>query len=278
MATVSDTKDFELQGSSITFNIGKSNYKRCHHHNYLEIFMILDGEVAHYHKGKKYILGKNAIAVIRPGEEHFFRKHKSAHLRFNISVTLDELKKITSALYPEFYSFLTSEGEPFFFYADDVMANDIYSTAHKLINMLNNRNTPFFNGLLHSLLCKTLSLSYEHSAVTESSYPGWLNDFIALLNDPEYIGLKVSDVANKSNYSYSHLCKLFYKYTGQTLLEYFKELKLVYAQRLLSVTDYSCKTISEMIGYQSSGHFVKVFSARFGQTPSDWRNNHRHPQ
>ena len=115
MATVSDTKDFELQGSSITFNIGKSNYKRCHHHNYLEIFMMLGGEVAHYHKDKKYILGKNAIAVIRPGEEHFFRKHKSAHLRFNISVTLDELKKITDALYPEFYSFLTSEGEPFFF-------------------------------------------------------------------------------------------------------------------------------------------------------------------
>lgn len=276
MALLSDTTDFELQGSSITFNIGKSNYRRRHRHSYLEIFIMLSGEVAHHHCDKKFLLHKNAVAVIRPGEEHFFRKYKGYnHLRLNIAARMDEVKKITDALFPEFYDFLVTPGEPFFFYTDDYHASDVYESAHRLINILNSSHSRHFHGLLRSLLCKTLSLTYENVSVNHDTYPEWLNQFINMLKTPENLSLKVSEIASKSNYSYSHLCKLFQKHTGKTLLEYFKEIKLTYAQQLLEVTDYSCKVISEMIGYQSSGHFVKSFTKRFNKTPSEWRNSHR---
>lgn len=272
MNTVSTTTDFDLTGSSISFNIGKSNYKRRHSHDYLEIFMMLDGTLAHYHEGKKYILTKNAFAIVRPGEEHFFRKHKSSsHLRFHISVTLSELKKITDALFPFFYEYLTTQGPPIFHTADERTAEDICGTAHKLISIMDNNESEYFQGLLRSLVCKALCFAYEQMPPKESAYPEWLNRFIDQLKTPDCVCLKVNEVAGLSNYSYSHLCKLFHKYTGTTLLEYFKDVKLSYARQLLEITDYPCRTVCEMIGYQSAGHFVKAFSQRFGVTPSEWR-------
>ena len=110
--------------------------------------------------------------------------------------------------------------------------------------------------------------------LAEAKKASMLSRFIDQLKTPDCVCLKVNEVAGLSNYSYSHLCKLFRKHTGETLLEYFKDLKLSYARQLLEVTDYPCREICELVGYQSSGHFIKEFTRKFQKTPSEWRAAH----
>ena len=80
-------------------------------------------------------------------------------------------------------------------------------------------------------------------------------------------------MAEYSNYSYSHLTKLFKQYTGKTLIEYFKEAKLHMAENLLISSDYSCQRISDCAGYKSLSHFTKAFRSAYGTTPSEYRKS-----
>ena len=275
MPTISTIESFEIKNSEFSLNIGKSNFKRLHGHDYYELFLILSGSVEHYHNDKKYVLDKNTLVFIRPGEQHCFRKHhKSNHTRLNLSFTMPELKKLTDALFPEFYDFLTTPGDLLFFKVSDGDADAIYSAALRLISLAGKPDSALFKGLYRSLVSKALCMTYERRDFSQENYPEWLGNFISLMKTPECICLKVGELSKKSNYSYSHLCKLFRKYTGETLLEYFKDLKLSYARQLLEVTDYPCREICELVGYQSSGHFIKEFTRKFQKTPSEWRAAH----
>ncbi len=71
------------------------------------------------------------------------------------------------------------------------------------------------------------------------------------------------------------LARAFRAYRNQTVFEYIHEERFRRATDLLSGTGLSTASIAEEIGFSSSANFATAFRARFGMTPSAYRNTHR---
>lgn len=149
-------------------------------------------------------------------------------------------------------------------------------------------------GELHDALLKALMLSLEHNLKEERVFylgadtPDEIDagTYAALRtpHDPiayacEYIGnhlyenLTLEKVAQKVYMSRAQFARRFHQQNGTTFTEYTTQLRLEQAQRLLKETDYSIPYISQMVGYKSPTHLYNLFSARFGITPQQFRQN-----
>ena len=62
--------------------------------------------------------------------------------------------------------------------------------------------------------------------------------------------------------------------TGIGPNDYLKFLRLQRATELLSGTDMSMADISYRVGIPDPHYFSKCFKAKYGLTPTEWRNNH----
>ncbi len=75
-------------------------------------------------------------------------------------------------------------------------------------------------------------------------------------------------VAEKFNYNYSYLSKLFRKTTGKTLSEYYRHRKMEVARALILERKKRIGEIAEMLGYNLYS-FSKAFKAEYGISPKN---------
>ncbi len=83
---------------------------------------------------------------------------------------------------------------------------------------------------------------------------------------------KVEDVARKVNLSTSRASHLFKKYYNQTIMSYALDIRLSGAVDRIKHTTMSLEQIAQHSGFRSYTHFHRVFKDKFGQSPSQFRN------
>ena len=79
-------------------------------------------------------------------------------------------------------------------------------------------------------------------------------------------------IASELGISTRQLERLFGKYLNSTPKKYYVEMRLDRARTLLLQTEDSVTDIAMACGYESPGHFSKVYRARFGVSPHAQRN------
>ncbi len=83
---------------------------------------------------------------------------------------------------------------------------------------------------------------------------------------------EVSYFASKLNLSSSYLSDLLQKFTGKSTMEHI-HLELVdKAKSLLWGTESSISEIAYELGFEYPSHFTKIFKAKTGKSPSEYRN------
>jgi len=65
--------------------------------------------------------------------------------------------------------------------------------------------------------------------------------------------------------------KLFKERVGVTITEYINEVRLEHARKLLLQTDDTIAEIMDKCGYGNQSHFFRLFKAKFGSTPKEYR-------
>lgn len=81
----------------------------------------------------------------------------------------------------------------------------------------------------------------------------------------------VRSLADAVALSPSRLAHLFSEQTGRTPMQAVRDARLRHAARLLEMTDLSVASIAAAAGFVSAYHFSRVFRARFGVPPRDYR-------
>jgi len=81
----------------------------------------------------------------------------------------------------------------------------------------------------------------------------------------------LSEAAELLGYDIYHLSRQIRKKTGKTFLEILQEKRLLQAAFLLKNTALRISEISVEVGYENTSHFHRLFSARFGCTPKQYR-------
>jgi two-component system response regulator YesN len=88
--------------------------------------------------------------------------------------------------------------------------------------------------------------------------------------------LHVDDVIKEAGMSKSYFSSIFKEVTGQTFIDYLKNLRLDYAKRLLTETGRPISQVGEDAGYPDDRYFRRLFVKMTGCSPIQYRNEHRH--
>ncbi|MGN0141812.1 MAG: response regulator [Roseburia sp.] len=85
--------------------------------------------------------------------------------------------------------------------------------------------------------------------------------------------LNMAVVSNYISMNYSLFSYSFKQYTGSNFVNYLKDIRMREAKKLLAETDMRIIEISQEVGYDNEKHFMKIFKASCGVSPSEYRKN-----
>lgn len=83
--------------------------------------------------------------------------------------------------------------------------------------------------------------------------------------------LTVPELSKIAGISGRQLGRIFIRSTGETVIEYYRNLRLDFAMNLLRSSALSITRIALATGFSSSSHFTTTFCARYGYLPSSLR-------
>lgn len=79
--------------------------------------------------------------------------------------------------------------------------------------------------------------------------------------------IKISDISNHVKLSESHLTKIFRNKTGTSPMDYFINLKMQEAIRLLISQSLKIKEVAFRLGYSDQYYFTRIFTKHIGSSP-----------
>jgi AraC-like DNA-binding protein len=82
--------------------------------------------------------------------------------------------------------------------------------------------------------------------------------------------LKISDLSTHVNLSESHLSKVFRNKTGSSPLDYFINLKMQEAIRLVTNQSLRIKEVAYRLGYNDPYYFTRIFTKHIGSSPASF--------
>ncbi len=103
-----------------------------------------------------------------------------------------------------------------------------------------------------------------------------IETIIEYLKNNLYETLTVSDICSKFFIGKSHLYKLFSEFADTSPMEYFSNLKIKEAKRLLLESELSVSEISSILGYSSIHNFSRAFKTAVGDSPYGYKNRINH--
>ncbi len=111
-----------------------------------------------------------------------------------------------------------------------------------------------------------------YNAIADNSTIG---ECIAFLSDNLYGNVTIDDVCAKTNYSRTYICTLFRTVTQKTIIQYYNELKIDEAKKLIRKNKYTFAEISELLGFNTPTYFSHTFSKIANMTPSQYKKSVR---
>jgi len=94
-----------------------------------------------------------------------------------------------------------------------------------------------------------------------------LANAIAMMRDSLEDPMSPAIIASEIGISTRQLERLFGKYLNSSPKKYFLEMRLDRARHLLLQTEMSIVDVAMACGFQSTGHFSRVYRTNFGVTP-----------
>lgn len=124
-------------------------------------------------------------------------------------------------------------------------------------------------GLIFSYLQRSCLDTCRFSPLISNEFdyiPGFLN----------YIQYHFSNFSLKEMSAFFHLspnyiCKLYKKQMGTTITQTLQMIRESKAKSLLKTTDFSVRQIGEMVGYEDTTYFIRMFKEKTGVTPLQYR-------
>lgn len=94
---------------------------------------------------------------------------------------------------------------------------------------------------------------------------------IETISNSLYNKISVDDICNNFNYSRSYIYDIFKKYSGISMMKYYNSLKIKEAKKLIREDKYSLSKISDMLDFNNSFYFSRVFKSFEQITPSEYK-------
>lgn len=120
------------------------------------------------------------------------------------------------------------------------------------------------------LLLLYRTLTDRATAPQPKDLPGQM---ILYLNSRVYSTLSIPELCEKMHYGKTHLAQVFREATGNSIMQYYRKLKISEAKRLLREKNDTVAEIAALLCYESPQYFSRHFRMETGLTPGQYRDS-----
>ena len=100
-----------------------------------------------------------------------------------------------------------------------------------------------------------------------------VNAVLDILKDNIYGTITVEEICSKLNYSKTYISKIFNKNCHCTIVEFYTDLKIKEAKKLIRENAYTFTEISNMLCFNNPHYFSRVFKKKTNMTPREYLNS-----
>lgn len=239
-----------------------------HYHDFYEIVYVYSGGCVQVINSVPQSFSAGDITMLCPGTAHYFKDQQPNTSVISLSIKKEEMERF---IYP---------------YARDehFIKNDAPITVHLDLSEQRNIQNAYLPIIsapqeLQEAYCKILlgvavPLFYSKFIIRSDNKSGAPQAFTLLLSammEPENIKKGIDAMIEISNFSHSHLCRIFKQYMNVSPHQYITSLRMNYAFDLVTSSDMPFENIAESIGYASFSHFSHKFKDTYRKTPANMR-------
>ncbi len=277
MKPVQFTKAFFFSKGSVfrstSLSISEKTSIPLHTHDFAEVFWVETGHGIHVINGQRVPLTAGTLVAIRPADCHTFEAIPgTAGLKMiNVSVSCDILETLRARYFPAATAyFWATTVLPYTVQLDDQQQQRLraweailgYQWASRFI-------------IEHFLLeLLTGCQSYPRST---ASAPAWLQKAMEAVRKPQYFTGGTRAFARLAGRCPVHVNRALRQYFGLTTTEMVNRARMEYAARELSNSSKKIIDVGLECGFQSLGHFYKVFRQYYGLSPRNYRQRSNAP-
>lgn len=243
-------------------------------HDFPEMLYVIEGSPLVYLDGVPYNVNKGQILIYAPDAIHAVASAAKAYI-FSFRCN----SQVLSKLFNQVITLNDNENETLLSLMTEHVKN--FKPRTRIENrsgMMLAENADAFS---LSILKKKLELFFEKitDRIVPSSEVQPLSDnetsfqkILEYMNNHLHTRLSLTDIAIAHNMSVSALKLLFQEYNVESPINFFNNLKMTEAKRLLIESSQSITAISESLGFSSVHYFTQFFKNKSGMSPSEYRH------
>lgn len=241
-------------------------YIKAHTHNYYHLFYAVDGPVEFVINNKKTLIEADTCILVPPGMIHELTENhpedaKVHEVKFHIldSYLADNLRITDPVL----------QGTNF---AQTVIPYISERWIDRDAQTLENIDI-LMSAFLIDIIRKNSSKENPRRSrfIRTDSFNDVTKDIIDYIEKNYVLPLSLNVLAKKTGYSKTHLCNIFVKNTGYTIIEYLNYIRIRMAAECLSYTGMDIFTTSRYMGFENVSYFSRKFKMLVGISPSQYR-------
>jgi AraC-like DNA-binding protein/quercetin dioxygenase-like cupin family protein len=114
-------------------------------------------------------------------------------------------------------------------------------------------------------LSKSVTSSQQSRIIANNSMCELISDY---LKDNVYSHITLEELCAHFLLGKTQFCKIFKDGTGKSPMDYYMDIKIHEAKKLLREKNYSVSEISDMLGYSTIHNFTRAFKNKTGHSPT----------
>jgi AraC family transcriptional regulator, dual regulator of chb operon len=245
--------------------------RRWHDHDFAEVFWVESGAGWHWINRDKRPLRRGVTVFVRPADAHAFSRTGSVPLVFHNMAfqrsAWDQLRK----RYGLDDLFGTGNAGPREATLSGQAWNEVQLASTDL--RTGRRDLLALDRMLLTLAGRAGSTTGPRP--TGPAMPTWLARALDTIASPEHFVDGTRGLAALAGRSPEHVSRAVKRYLGKTPTDVVNDAKLQIAVDRLTSSDDNVLDVALDSGFVNLSHFYKVFAARFGTTPREYRMSQR---
>ncbi|MDO4302982.1 MAG: AraC family transcriptional regulator [Bacillota bacterium] len=259
---------------------------RPHWHYFMEIIYMMEGTGLVECNGKTYVVEEGDMILFHPESVHAIYTATNLPLKYE-GIKFDINKLYTENSYaPKLRVIMESASKSsnadIFFKEEQLRTLPVKDMLEECRRELENKNYGY-DIIVHNKICYLLVCLIRiwrekgfntDNAASRSSEVDSIHAITAYIDAHAGEPIRVEDLADMCNMSYSYFAKNFKQYYGRSCKEYIEFIRVSKAADLLLFTDFDLSYISQETGFSDSSHLIKIFKKWKGVTPKQFKKQH----
>ncbi|EJJ0922449.1 AraC family transcriptional regulator [Enterococcus faecalis] len=244
----------------------------CHHHEFLEISILLEGESEYIVQGQQYHATTGTVFLFNPRTEHGEQQKAGTYShQLHIGISNLYLEGLARNVFPNKSALLDLSH----------LHGAFLEKAWQIVHELNHQEVESalqIKALVIELLVyilRSLAVDQENKietrlSKTEKRKRNLVNHTIYYLETHHDEEITLEQLAEMLYVTPTYLSKTFKAATGVGPINYLIQIRLNHAKELLKNDSLSVKEVAKTVGYEDAYHFSKLFKKYYGKSPSQF--------